>query len=120
MTQNKPIYRAQHQRSRGSQGWSAIGADVVGTNPNPGEALPPGQGFKGLKDGSTINTVFGPVTVTGGNRPERYGSFIEQVLPNLGIPVGDLDKLPTGLGVKAARLRAVADNRSGPRALPVM
>ena len=87
---------------KGIPGVVGVVSDVVGTNPNPGQALPPGQGLKGLKDGSTINTVFGPVTVTGDNRPELYGSFIEQVLPKLGIPVGDLDKLPTGLGIKAA------------------
>ena len=78
-------------------------ADLVGTNPNPGQALPPGQGLKGLKDGNEIDTVVGEVTVTGGNRPELYGSFIEQVLPKVVPSVGDLDldKLPTGLGVKA-------------------
>jgi hypothetical protein len=84
----------------GIPGVVGVVADVVGTNPNPGQALPPGQGFKGLK-GDSITTDFGPVPITGGNRPERYASFIEQVLPKLGIPVGDLDKLPTGLGVKA-------------------
>ena len=67
---------------KGIPGVVGVVSDVVGTNPNPGQALPPGQGLKGLKDGSTINTVFGPVTVTGDNRPELYGSFIEQVLPN--------------------------------------
>ncbi len=70
-------------------------ADALGVNPNPGEALPPGQGFKELKDGSvTVNGV--PITIEGGNAPERYADFINQVT---GLPVGE--KLPGGLGIKS-------------------
>jgi hypothetical protein len=73
-------------------------ADTLGVNPNPGEALPPGQGFKEIKDGSiTVNGV--PITIEGGNAPERYANFLNQVA---GIPVGVTgEKLPGGLGIKS-------------------
>ena len=36
-------------------------ADSIGANPNPGQAVPPGQAFKELKDGSiTVNIPGGP------------------------------------------------------------
>ena len=46
-------------------------ADAFGTNPNPGQALPPGQVFSNLKKGVTLEdgTVVGPFE--GRNTPER-------------------------------------------------
>lgn len=60
-------------------------ADGYGTNPNPGEALPPGQVFSNLKD-----LPFG-----GKNTPERYANALNALTP---VDVGD--SLSPGLGVK--------------------
>jgi hypothetical protein len=60
-------------------------ADGFGTNPNPGQALPPGQIFSNLKD-----------AYPGSNTPERYANAIN------GLIFTDLDTLPPGMGVKSA------------------
>jgi hypothetical protein len=73
-------------------------SDALQVNPNPGEAVPPGQGFKELQDGSvTVNSVPPRViTIEGGNVPERYADFINDLT---GLPTGE--KLPPGLGIKS-------------------
>ena len=65
--------------------------DAFGTNPNPGEALPPGEVFSGLKKGTSVTPPF-----PGRNTPERYANAINSLLP---IDVGD--SLSPGLGVKS-------------------
>jgi hypothetical protein len=62
-------------------------ADAFGTNPQPGEALPPGQVFSNLKG-----------VYEGSNTPERYATAIN----SLNIPgVPTLTTLSPGLGIKS-------------------
>jgi hypothetical protein len=70
--------------------------DAFGTNPNPGQALPPGQVFSNLKKGVTLpdGTTVGPFD--GKNTPERYATAINSLLP---FDVGD--SLSPGLGIKS-------------------
>jgi hypothetical protein len=93
---NTPPGQREDTASPGIPGVVGKAADAIGANPNPGQALPPGQAFKQLKDGS-VDTVIGPVTITGGNAPERYGDLLRQ----FGYPVDEGSKVPGGLGVKA-------------------
>jgi hypothetical protein len=85
----------------GIPGVVGVVADRIGVNPNDvGNALPPGQAFNELKDGKIIVDIPGgpgptPWTITGGNTPERYASFLSQG----GYVVGD--KVPGGLGIKS-------------------
>jgi hypothetical protein len=71
-------------------------ADLFGTNPNPGQALPPGKVFSSLKKGVTLadGTVIPPFD--GKNTPERYANALNTLTPfNVG------DSLSPGLGVKS-------------------
>ena len=93
-----PGQRDTNSGQKGIPGVVGDVADQLGVNANPGQAVPPGQGFNELKDGFiTVTTPQGPVelTIAGGNTPERYADFLNQ----LNYPAGD--KLPTGLGVKS-------------------
>jgi hypothetical protein len=60
-------------------------ADAFGTNPNPGQALPPGQVFSNLKG-----------VYDGKNTPERYATAINSLTP---FEVGET--LSPGLGIKS-------------------
>jgi hypothetical protein len=73
-------------------------ADLFGTNPHVGEALPPGQVFSNLKKGVTLEdgTVVGPFA--GSNTPERYATAINSLMIP-GVNVGDT--LSPGLGIKS-------------------